>query len=268
MLQFLRLLFLGHLTVGEAEVVYNMTIIYSVSMLSLVLLYKLLSRKQDDEPKTPQEAPEDSLPSTSSALKLMKARRSVKPKDMSGELLTREDVEQVLEAANWAPSHNGTEPWRFAVVEGREGLSEYLDIIETWYSDHKEEIPDREYSRFLGKMSDARNTWVSKASHLVVLGMVREPVQGKRNVEWEEVAAVASSVQNLHLALTTVEGAGGFWSSHSFCMRARDSKEFREFLGMEGEEDRVLGAFVMGKTLPGKKFKGHRRDLNDKVVWK
>ena len=103
---------------------------------------------------------------------------------------------------------------QFAVVEGREGISDYLDIIETWYSDHKEEIPDTEYSRFLSKMSDARSTWVSKASHLLVLGMVREPVPGKRNVEWEEVAAVATSVQNLHLALTTVEGAGGFWRTY------------------------------------------------------
>ena len=27
------------------------------------------------------------------------------------------EVEQVLEAANWAPSHLGREPWRYTVVE-------------------------------------------------------------------------------------------------------------------------------------------------------
>lgn len=259
------------MTPGEVAVVYNMTIIYIMSLLFLVVLYKLLNKKGLETQSNDDNEDaiiSNSLPSTNSALQLMKARRSVKPKDMTGELLSKEDIEKVLEAANWAPSHNGTEPWKFAVVQGREGISEYLDIIETWYSDHKEEIPDVEYSRFLAKMSDARSTWVSNASHLLVLGMVREPVPGKRNVEWEEVAAVAMSVQNLHLALTTMQGTGGFWSSHSFCSRARDSIVFKEFLGMDGEEDRVLGAFIMGKTLPGKTFKGHRRELRNKVEWK
>ena len=47
-----------------------------------------------------------------------------------------------------------------------------------------------------------------------------------------------------------------------------DSQEMRDFLGMKDKEDRVLGAFLMGKVQEGKTFKGKRRDWMEKVTWK
>ena len=44
--------------------------------------------------------------------------------------------------------------------------------------------------------------------------------------EWEEICAVAMSVQNMHLAAEAM-GIGGFWSSHTWCKRARDSQVYR-----------------------------------------
>ena len=39
----------------------------------------------------------------------------------------REQVNQLLEASNWAPTHGKTEPWRYVVI-GQEHMQEMLDL--------------------------------------------------------------------------------------------------------------------------------------------
>ena len=41
--------------------------------------------------------------------------------------MCREQVNQLLEASNWAPTHGKTEPWRYVVI-GREHMQEMLDL--------------------------------------------------------------------------------------------------------------------------------------------
>ena len=138
------------------------------------------------------------------------------PKDLSGEAVTREELESLLEAANWAPTHHRSEPWRFVVIQGRAAITDYLDMVETWYSDNKEDIPDSECSRLVGKVTSLKSLWAERVSHLVVICMVRQTLDYKQ-AEWEEICSVGCSVQNLHLALTAQPGLAGFWSSHNWC---------------------------------------------------
>ncbi len=58
------------------------------------------------------------LPDAASVLKLIKSRRSVFCKDMQypPAPLASSDLALLLEAANWAPSHSRTDPWRFVVL--------------------------------------------------------------------------------------------------------------------------------------------------------
>jgi len=268
MFEFLEYLASGKMTDGEAELAYNLTVIYGLSILSMVVLYKVLNPPQHNTPPPTPMVSSESIPSSQSTLALIKSRRSIMPKDLSGEHLTRSEVELILEAANWAPTHHKTEPWRYTVVEGADAISDYLDMLETWYSDNKEDISEGDYDKFLAKLSGARSTWPQNVSHMVVIGMARQALPDKKLPEWEEICAVASSVQNLHLALTSIEGAGGFWSSHTWCRMFRDSQAMRDYLGMEDQEDRVLGAFLIGKVQAGKTFKGKRRDWMEKVNWK
>merc|ERR1719309_482493 len=86
----------GKMTAGEKELAYNLTVIYGLSILSMVILYKLFY------PSTRATA-SSGLPSLASTVELIKTRRTVTPKDMNGLVLTRAEVETVLEAANWAP---------------------------------------------------------------------------------------------------------------------------------------------------------------------
>ena len=138
------------------------------------------------------------------------------PKDLSGEKVSREELETLLEAANWAPTHHRSEPWRFVVIEGSLAISDYLDMVETWYSDNKEDIPDSESSRLVSKVSSLKSLWPETVSHLVVICMLRQALDF-RQTEWEEICSVGCSVQNLHLAATSVPGLAGFWSSHNWC---------------------------------------------------
>src|SRR5215204_7169474 len=59
-------------------------------------------------------------------LEATRLRRSFSLKDLSPEPIDLADVQAMLEAANWAPSHGHTEPWRFTVFAGaaRRALSQ------------------------------------------------------------------------------------------------------------------------------------------------
>ena len=108
------------------------------------------------------------------------------PKDLSGDRLSKVEVEAVLEAAVWAPTHHKNQPWRFTVLDGPQAIAGYLDRLDAWYSDHKEEIDQQEFTKFLAKLEGSRTSWVNNASHVVVLGMVRQAGEN-RAAEWEEV---------------------------------------------------------------------------------
>lgn len=58
------------------------------------------------------------LPPSEHVAALIKKRRSIFPRDFNGQKVECEHIEAMLEAANWAPTHNLTEPWRFVVIEG------------------------------------------------------------------------------------------------------------------------------------------------------
>ena len=49
---------------------------------------------------------------------LIEKRRSIKPADFSDRPVEDEVVWQMLNNANWAPTHGQTEPWRFYVYSG------------------------------------------------------------------------------------------------------------------------------------------------------
>ena len=58
------------------------------------------------------------VPSLPAVHALLRARRSIYARDFSGAPLERRQLETMLEAARWAPTHKLTEPWRFVVLGG------------------------------------------------------------------------------------------------------------------------------------------------------
>lgn len=70
---------------------------------------------------------ESGLPDAASVKALVKARRSIFPEHYSGEAVSREALLRAMSAANWAPTHGKTEPWRFVVFQGAKAYSTLLE---------------------------------------------------------------------------------------------------------------------------------------------
>ena len=81
-------------------------------------------------------------PGGSSALELIRSRRSIFPKDLSGMPVPRHLLARGLEAANWAPTHGKTEPWRFVVFAGAAGLRAFHSLKRAATERHLAANPD------------------------------------------------------------------------------------------------------------------------------
>jgi len=142
-------------------------------------------------------------PAVASALRsVIEGRRTVGK--FHPEQPPRELIEQVLEAATWAPNHRLTEPWRFVVLAGeaREELGRFMGAQNAAkYPDDPERAA---FERGKGERKALR------APVVIALGV--EPLQASNVEEIEEIAAVAAAAQNMLLTAYTL-GLGAKWSS-------------------------------------------------------
>jgi nitroreductase len=112
-------------------------------------------------------------------------------------------IEQVIEAATWAPNHRLTEPWRFVIVDGeaRRALGEVMA------RSMRERLPQPDGETARAQLEKERNKPL-RAPVLIAVAAV--PSTDPRVVESEEVAAVAAAVQNMLLAAEAL-GLGAMW---------------------------------------------------------
>ena len=178
---------------------------------------------------------------------LIKDRRSVFPAQYNGKAVPKEFIEQVLEAANWAPTHKKTEPWRFKVLLG--GAKERLGLF---LAEKYREVEAHPKAFKVKKLKENPK----RAGAVIAICMQRDPQESLP--EWEEIAAVAMAVQNMWLCCTE-SGMGSYWSSPGL-VRYMD-----EFFDLNAGE-RCLGFFYMGhyeEEIPA----GERTPIGEKTVW-
>ena len=180
-------------------------------------------------------------------------RRAVYPASFTGAAVERSALEQLLEAANYAPTHRRTEPWRFVVFEQGK-LGELGQALRTACEADAQAKGQEASAAVLGKIE--RNTSLSGA--VIALIMQRDPQA--RIPEWEEVAAVAMAVQNLWLGLAEL-GLGGYWGSPAWMHH----QSMSAFLGLQ-EGQTCLGFFYLGPT-DSPTGPGERSPWQDKVRW-
>ena len=133
---------------------------------------------------------------------LIKNRRAVFPPQFNDEKITKSEITELLEAANWAPSHFKTEPWWFKVVHTSKGKEEFSAFISETYKNKAAKFSEIKFKKLKGMPL--------KSAAVIVICMQRD--EKKRAPEWEEIAAVSMAVQNLWLQATEMR-IGGFWSS-------------------------------------------------------
>lgn len=179
-------------------------------------------------------------------------RRTVKPKALSDKPIKDVILREILENANWAPTHGMTEPWRFVVFTGdaRGELAEFLAAT------YKQITPPDAF-----KPSKYESYGTNPLRAPVVIAIVMKRQDSEKIPEIEEVEAVACAVQNMHLT-AAAHALGGFWSSNA----AAVSDAMKDFLGFD-DNDRVLGLFYLGYP-EGAWPESTRSPIDDKVTWR
>lgn len=176
---------------------------------------------------------------------IIKKRRSVNPLQYSDEPISEDEMNQILESANWAPNHKRTEPWRFKVIQGK-ARQRFAEFMVKKYMDNTP--ADNQSERKKMDMIDKCNL-----SHTIVL--LNMSASGLLP-EWEELAATSMAVQNMWLMCTAL-GIGSYWSSPSLIT------QMQEFVPMEDNE-KCLGIFYMGK-LKSNLLEGIRKPASEKI---
>lgn len=178
---------------------------------------------------------------------LIKKRRSVFPAQYNDKPIAKADIEKILEAANYAPTHKKTEPWRFKVIQG-ERKTELGEFLSNTYIDITEKPKQIKSKKLIENPK--------KAAAIIAICMQRDPNESVP--EWEEVAAVSMAVQNMWLCCTEM-GIGCYWSSPGLITY------MGEFLEMN-EGEKCLGFFYMG-YYDGELPEQTRKPIEEKVIW-
>jgi nitroreductase len=183
-------------------------------------------------------------------------RRSLGIARLKPEPVEPELVQRTLVAADWAPSHGDTEPWRFTVYTGASRAALGDTFAAAYRADADRDGDFKEAT--LQAQRDRANAvpvWIS-------IGMqpaLRPDGSLRMRVE-EELLAVSGAVQNLHL-VASAQGLAGMWLSKGVFVHPRTA----EFVGVT-PPGRLLGFFILGwPAIPWPD--GARRPLAEKVRW-
>lgn len=149
------------------------------------------------------------------------------------EPVARPLIEQMIEAATWAPNHKKTEPWRFHVLTG-DARTALGDRVAAWMQD-------------AGGATEAQIESTCKklvrSPAIVVVTQPGSPADPVRDLE--DYAACCCAAQNLLLA---AHGAGLVtkWSTGSLATMP----PALEFFGLE-PHDRIVGYIYLGYPSDG-----------------
>ena len=161
--------------------------------------------------------------------------------------IERRVLEELLQAANQAPSHRKTEPWRFRVYRGA-GRATLKDELLSVYGAEKDDA---------GSIAKKFGGKIDQSAAVLLIFLHRDPQESVP--EWEEIAAVGAAVENLWLSLSEYD-LGGYWSSPGFVCG-----DYGEWPGAAANE-RCLGMFYLG-YYNAPELPRPRGDWREKVRW-
>lgn len=180
---------------------------------------------------------------------LISQRRAIFPSVYVDKPIPEEVVHQLLENANWAPTHKRTEPWRFQVF--REGA--LLRLAEFLADAYTRTTPAERYS---DTIRDKTRNNILKADTVIILIMQRDLQE--RVPEWEEVAALGAAVQNMWLSATAY-GLGAYWSTPGII------SQLDAWLDLPPGQ-RCMGLFYLAHyDMPAQV--GTRGPVSEKITW-
>src|SRR5438270_1532308 len=176
------------------------------------------------------------------ALEAIRTRRAIK--EYLDTPIPKEWIEELLDAAHWAPNHKLTHPWRFHVFsgEGREQLVAAREAATRWgFEQTGQETPPEQ-------LEFARQKCYSSPV-IIIVSMINDD---DRITDQENYAACWAAIENLLLA-ATARGLGSYPSTGDWI----DFNFVGPVLGLTENERPVACIFLgygdqetMGKRLP------------------
>lgn len=143
----------------------------------------------------------------STPLRLLKTRRSGKPRDMVAPGPSPEQLREMVSIAARTPDHGKLAPWRFVIIPGeaRSALAERLI-----------EIQRAEKADCTARDEEATAQFVTQAPALVVV--LSAPVHGHKIPLWEQELSAGAACMNLLHAAHACGFVGGWltgWAAYS-----------------------------------------------------
>lgn len=183
---------------------------------------------------------------------VIETRRTTKPPKMNGQRVPDEQVEQLLQLADWAPTHGHTEPWHFIVYSGATAeafCQQHADL-------YKQNVPA---DKFMQDKYEKLLHMGDTASHVIVACMRRGDLP--KIPELEEIAAASCAIQNLLLGATAL-GIASYWGSGGMAYHP----SMKEHLRLR-EQDMVLGILYLGYADNAAHLGKRTVPLQEKVTW-
>ena len=165
--------------------------------------------------------------------------------------LSREQLEELFEAARWAPNHKLTEPWRFRVI-GPEAMERLRAVT----ADHaRAGAPEGSDPDLVAAVALKK---LNRAPTVVAVTTVRnpDPVLDVEDFSSSSVAAY------LLLLAATAKGYASFWRSPGVLQSVEGSAA----LGIEAGEEPV-GLVYLGLPGPIPPTPGRRSETDSFVTW-
>jgi nitroreductase len=185
-------------------------------------------------------------------LEAIRTRRTVGK--IRPEVPPRALIEELLEAATWAPNHHLNEPWRFFVLAG-EARERFGDVLAQDACRGLD--PTSEQAR---AMADAQRKKAVRSP--VIVTVASEPANGPKIVEIENVCAVACAIQNLLLA-AHARGLAAKWSTGA----PTESEQVKRFFDLPPDHQ-ILGFIYLGYPDPSEVRPAVTRNGHEtKVSW-
>ncbi len=181
---------------------------------------EIIANQGEETGKTDSTERQSTLPQRVADLPtLMRSRRSVR--QYQERPVTREQIEQILEAARWAPSPHGRQPWRFAVLTKLELKQLLADRMgETWVHNL---AMDGEPAEVVNIRLEKSRQRILRAPALIIPCLYLEDLdhypdaQRQADETTMAVQSIGAAIQNMLLMAYDLGLDGGWMCAPLFC---------------------------------------------------
>jgi nitroreductase len=163
------------------------------------------------------------------AIDLLKSRRSVKPREMSGPGPSPADLETILTIGARVPDHGKLAPWRFIVFEG-DARQRAGEIIAKVFARKNPNASPAEIDVEKRRLTDAP----------LVIGLVSVTKPHPKVPPWEQELSAGASAMNIVTAATAL-GYGACWLTGWFAF----DRDVLDGLGLKAGE-KLAGLIHIG----------------------